>query len=172
MLQRVVRLLTQAVEPTSLVIVAAKDQELPSLPRLVTVVRDERPHRGPLEGLAGGLRGLPAKLDAVYCTSCDVPLLVPAFVVRMFALLEDFEISVPVDGEFTHPLAAVYRPRLLPVIERLLAKDQLRPRDLFDIVPTRQVPVDQLRSVDPNLMTLMNVNSPSEYQQALTFPLD
>ena len=49
MLQRVVRLLGTVVSP--LVVVAATEQALPGLPASVTITRDEREGRGPLEGL-------------------------------------------------------------------------------------------------------------------------
>ena len=56
MLQRVIRIIAGVVESTAIVIVAAPDQILPDLPKNVIVTRDEHPGRGPLEGLAGGLR--------------------------------------------------------------------------------------------------------------------
>src|SRR5262245_7885026 len=70
MLQRVVRLLSEVV-PT-MVVVAAVDQDLPELPRHVTVARDEHEGRGPLEGLRAGLKALPLEVERAYVTSCDV----------------------------------------------------------------------------------------------------
>jgi molybdopterin-guanine dinucleotide biosynthesis protein A len=168
MLQRVVRLLSEVVPPANIIVVAAPDQPLPDLPVGVTVAHDSRPERGPLEGLAAGLRALPDRIDAVYVTSCDVPLLVPPFVERMFDLLGDHDIAVPRDGEHHHPLAAVYRPAVLPNVQTLLDADRLRPRFLFDEVRTREVAVEELRSVDPQLSTLMNLNHPEDYQSALS----
>jgi molybdopterin-guanine dinucleotide biosynthesis protein A len=167
MLQRVVRLLSEVVELGNLVVVAAPDQSLPQLPAGVTVTYDGRPERGPLEGLAAGFRAIADRADVVYATSCDVPLLIPAFVERMFDLLGNAEIAVPRDGEFHHPLAAVYRTSVLAHIETLLAADRLRPRFLFDELPTREVPVETLRSVDPHLATLKNLNHPEDYLAAL-----
>jgi molybdopterin-guanine dinucleotide biosynthesis protein A len=103
----------------------------------------------------------------VYATSCDVPLLVPGFVAKMFELLGDFEIAVPRDGQFHHPLAAVYRPRVLAAVQRLLDENRLRPRFLFDEVGTAEIEVDRLRSVDPALSTLINLNHPDDYAAAL-----
>src|SRR5262252_4935086 len=119
MLQRVVRLLDSVVSP--LVVVAAPDQQLPSLPARITIARDEREGRGPLEGLRAGLKALPTTSDAAYVTSCDVPLLVPGFVQKMLDLLgEDDIVVVEIDG-FPHPLSAVYRRRVLPHVEALLS---------------------------------------------------
>ncbi len=164
MLQRVVRLLGQVVEP--LVVVAAVQQELPPLSPQVRVVRDRRENRGPLEGLRAGLEALQGCADAAYATSCDVPLLVPPFVQMMLQRLDGHQVAVPVDGEFHHPLAAVYRTDVLPEVQSLLAADQLRPRFLFDRVRTCCVPVEELRAVDPDLLTLANLNTPADYAAA------
>jgi len=165
MLQRVVRLLGTTVSP--IVAVAAQGQELPALPADVIVTRDERDARGPLEGLRAGLKALPEAVDAAYVTSCDVPLLVPAFVTHMLTLLGDHDIAVmEIDG-FTHPLSAMYRRRVLPHVESLLAQDRLRPVFLFDAVSTRRVSPDDMRAVDPDLRTLRNLNTKEDYEAAL-----
>jgi molybdopterin-guanine dinucleotide biosynthesis protein A len=185
MLQRVVRLLGAVVSP--IVVVAAPEQELPPLPAGVIVARDEREGRGPLEGLLAGLTAIAPHADAAYATSCDVPLLVPAFVEAMIAHLADpagsagldlpntgparqagaTAIAVSVEGEFHHPLAAVYRTSVVDVIAELLAADQLRPVFLFDRVATCRVSVDELRAVDPRLDTLRNLNFVEDYFAAL-----
>ena len=167
MLQRVVRLVSEVVDSAAIVVVAAPGQILPDLPSRVIITRDEQPDRGPLEGLAAGLRAIPESIDAVYVTSCDVPLLVPGFLARMFELLGDFDVAVPRDGQFHHPLAAVYRPRVLATVQRLLDHDQLRPRFLFDEVRTAEIPVQDLQIVDPTLSTLINLNHPGDYLAAL-----
>jgi molybdopterin-guanine dinucleotide biosynthesis protein A len=165
MLQRVVRLLGTTVSP--IVAVAAADQLLPPLPADVIVTRDEREARGPLEGLRAGLKALPSSVDAAYVTSCDVPLLVPAFVTHMLALLGEHDIAVmEIDG-FTHPLSAVYRRSVLPEVESLLAQDRLRPVFLFDAVKTRRVSPDEMRVADPDLRTLRNLNTREDYEAAL-----
>ena len=165
MLARIVRLMGEVCRP--IVVVAAPEQELPKLPAEVIVARDRREGRGPLEGLLAGLSALPETVEAAYATSCDVPLLAPAFVRRMFELLGDHAAAVPVSGGFQHPLAAVYRRGVAAVIEELLATDRLRPAYLFDIVATRRVAEKELVDVDPRLDTLKNLNRPSDYLEAL-----
>ena len=165
MLQRVVRLISEVVEP--IVVVAAARQDLPQLPANVLIARDERPDEGPLEGLAAGLKTLQGRRNAAFVTSCDVPLLRPAFVARMADLLTDHDAAVPVDEAFHHPLAAVYRVTVLGQVEELLASGQRRPRFLFDRVRTRRVPLEALRVADPNLDSLANLNHPAEYFSAL-----
>ena len=166
MLERVVRLLRTVVSP--ILVVAASGQVLPELPAEILVARDERESRGPLEGLRAGLKALPSDVDAAYVTSCDVPLLVTGFVERMIELLGSHEIAVmEIDG-FAHPLSAVYRRSVLPQVEALLAADKLRPAFLFDAVNTRRVRPEEMRALDPDLRTLRNLNTPEDYQAALT----
>ena len=165
MLQRVVRRLGSVVSP--IIVVAARDQSLPPLPDTVTVTRDEREAKGPLEGIRAGLSALPESIEAAYITSCDVPLLVPAFVERMIALMGDHDIAVmEVDG-FPHPLSAIYRRDTLSHVESLLAGDRLRPVFLFDAVRTRRVKPEEMLVVDPELKTLRNLNTPEDYRAAL-----
>jgi len=165
MLQRVVRLLGTVVSP--IVVVAAREQALPELPDDIVVTHDERDQRGPLEGLRAGLKALPSSVEFAYITSCDVPLLVPEFVDRMVELLGDHDIAVmEIDG-FPHPLSAVYRRDTLPHVESLLENDKLRPVFLFDAVRTRRVRPEEMISVDPELRTLRNLNTPEDYLAAL-----
>jgi len=103
----------------------------------------------------------------VYVTSCDVPLLVPGFVEQMLDFVRDHDIAVmEIDG-FAHPLSAVYRRRTLSQVEALLAADRLRPVFLFDAVKTRRVTPAEVAAVDPQLLTLRNLNTPQDYEDAL-----
>lgn len=167
MLQRVTRLVGEAVPRENIVVVAAEGQALPPLPEEIAVTHDRHPNRGPLEGLACGLAALADRADAVFATSCDVPLLVPAFVERMFELLGEHDIAVPQEEKFHHPLAAIYRTSVLPQVEQLLTADRLRQGLLFEQCPTRKVAVDELLTADPKLNSLRNVNEPSDYASAL-----
>jgi len=164
MLQRVVRLLNGVVP--AIVIVAAPDQELPSLPPHAVVTRDEREGRGPLEGLRAGLKALPSNVERAYVTSCDVPLFVPGFAEQMLELSRGYDAAVmEIDG-FAHPLSAVYARTTLAPIEELLAHDRLRPAFLFELVKTRRVRPEEI-TADPDLRTLRNLNTRDDYERAL-----
>jgi molybdopterin-guanine dinucleotide biosynthesis protein A len=165
LLSRVLRLLAEVVHPR--VVVAAPGQQLPGLSSDVMVVRDRAEGRGPLEGLYCGLTALEDRAAAAYVTGCDVPLLKPAFIRRLIHLLGDHDVVVPVDGDFHHPLAAVYRTRLAGTISGLIDRDRRRMISFYDSVSTRCVPVDELRDVDPELRSLMNMNRPEDYAEAL-----
>lgn len=165
MLQRVVRILSEIVSP--IVVVAARSQALPSLPLEVRVAYDEQESLGPLAGLAAGLASLRGEVAAVYLSSCDVPLLKPAFVRHIIASLGDCDLAIPRDGQYHHPLAAVYSTRVESAVRDLMAANRLRPFYLLEKVRAREIDIAELRHVDPELHSLWNANTPAEYAAAL-----
>jgi len=167
LLQRVVRLVGEVVPCERIVCVAAAAQSLPQLAAEVQVIRDVEKYGGPLVGLALGMAALGDRADAAFVCGCDAPLLAPAFIARMFDLLGGHQIAVPHDGAHCHPLAAVYRNDVLPVVESLLASGERSLQALVDRCSTLRVPTEDLRAVDPRLASLQGCNAPDEYRLLL-----
>jgi molybdopterin-guanine dinucleotide biosynthesis protein A len=165
MLQRVVRILSGVVSP--IVVVAAHGQAVPELPDDVEILRDEHEALGPLAGLAVGLAALGDGVDAAYASSCDVPLLTPAFVRHVIDALEEYDLAISRDGTLYHPMAAVYRTRLAAAAEELIVAGRLRPYFLIEQARAREIDVAELRTVDPELRSLQNINTAEEYTAAL-----
>lgn len=165
MLQRVVRKLRQVARPV--VVVLAPQQAAPDLPTDVLLARDEEEGQGPLCGLLAGLNALVGRADAAFVSGCDVPLLVPQVAVELARRLGQADIAVPVEGQQVHPLAAVYRLRVVPQLGELVAAGRRRPLDLIERVAAVRVPVEELRAVDPQLATFRNLNHPADYLAAL-----
>ncbi|MFP6678404.1 MAG: molybdenum cofactor guanylyltransferase [Pirellulaceae bacterium] len=164
MVEHVLSTLQEIVQPV--VVVTSREQQLPALQNAM-IVTDDRSEKGPLEAMRVGLGRLPKSCRAAFITSCDVPLLRTAFVRYLADRLGDYDAIVPFDGKFAHPLAGIYRTAVVPTIERLISADRWRPRFLIDEVNTLRVDVEELRTVDPDLESLMNVNEPSDYQAVL-----
>jgi molybdenum cofactor guanylyltransferase len=165
MLQRVVDVLREAVDP--IVVVGAPEHPIPQVSERVSIVRDAEEGLGPLAGLAAGLEALKDVADAAYVSSCDVPLLSAAFVRAVIARLGEADLAIPRDASHHHSLAAVYRTSLAQRCRDLLAQGQRRPLDLVQASRTHEFDIDQLRSVDPELRSLRNANTPQEYEALL-----
>lgn len=166
LLQRVVRLVSGSAHPV--VVVAAPDQDLPTLPVSVTLVRDPIPDLGPLAGLATGLLALPDSVDLVYATATDAPFLAPGWVDCLVSRIGPHDAVVPFVANRLHPLAAVYRRTAAPpVIRRLLADGNLRLSSLPSCLGSLRIPPEALRAVDPDLRTLFNLNTPDDHAEAL-----
>jgi molybdenum cofactor guanylyltransferase len=121
-----------------------------------------------LQGMAAGLGALPDSVELTYATATDVPFLEPRWIGRLVELSDGYDLVIPFVGGYHHPLAALYRRNtVLPAIEGLLIEDRLRLSILVDAVKTRVVDESEMKSVDPELQTLRNLNSPEDYARAL-----
>jgi molybdenum cofactor guanylyltransferase len=147
-----------------LVVVAAPDQKIPSLP--VKLVRDDIAYQGPVAGIFYGLRA--AQSDVAFVSSCDLPFLNLSLVRHLVSCISDFDVVVPYwDGRF-QPLHAVYRKTVVPFLQKQLDRGELRPAFLYDRVRTRTVTEDEIRGLDPDGMSFYNINTPRDYELALT----
>ena len=173
LLHRVAGIVARVVDGP-VVVVRAPGQELPGLPPGVRLVDDAREGRGPLHGLAAGLAAVAPEADLAYVSSTDVPLLHPAFVARVLtaAQRDDVEVALPVAHGYRHPLAAAYRTSLLRDVEELVVSDRMRPAFLFGRCRVRELDEEELlrdqslARADPDLLSLLNVNDPAEYDRA------
>jgi molybdenum cofactor guanylyltransferase len=168
MLQRVCRIVAQVVNP--IVVVAAQDQELPPLADDVYVVRDDHDSCGPLAGIAAGLTAL-AKMDsqpsAAFVTACDTPLMTGDFIKYVIDRLGEFDAVAPTDGEHTHVLSAVYRIELAQQARVLLESGKRRPIALIHNTNSLLIPIEDIRSVDPNLDSMRNTNTTEAFAETL-----
>lgn len=167
LLTRIAAALAPACDP---VVVVARDarQELPPLPAGVLRAHDDAPGRGPLAGLAAGLRALAAHgfapADAAFVVACDHPFVDAAFASGLADRLADADAAMPdVDGR-VEPLCAVYRLRCLPRVDALLAAGDAGPSALAPVAA--RVPAATLRAVDPDLRALCDVDTAADYDAA------
>jgi molybdopterin-guanine dinucleotide biosynthesis protein A len=176
LLRRVTGIMGRAVDGP-VIVVRAPDQDLPDLDPAVEVVEDAREGRGPMQGLAAGLAAVGDRAGVAYVSATDVPLLHPAFVRRVVASLgDDADIALPDVGGHRQPLAAAYRVKLAGLVCELVAAGRLRPAFLFE--RSRVHTLDEaalladpaLARADPDLVSVMNLNEPGDYERAHALP--
>lgn len=160
LLARVVRTVKLAAD--DVVVVAREGQRLPDV---FEAVRDPAEGLGPLAGLMVGLRHV--KADRAFVTACDVPFLRPALIARLLDLGAGYDAVVPVIDAYPMVTTAVYARAVALVAEALVAKRQLRTRDLLEHVRVRRVLAEELRDVDPDLESFRTCNTPESYADAL-----
>jgi molybdopterin-guanine dinucleotide biosynthesis protein A len=145
------------------VVVAAPEQELPSLP--CKLARDEVAYQGPVGGIYYGLKAAGGKF--CFVTSCDVAFLNTALISHLVAQISEYDVVVPHWEDRFQPLHAVYRRSVIPFLEAQLERGELRPVYLFDKVRTCKITEDQIRRFDPEGLSFLNMNTPEDYEQAL-----
>ncbi|MDP8922994.1 MAG: molybdenum cofactor guanylyltransferase [Chloroflexota bacterium] len=128
-------------------------------------IADPEPHAGVLPALQAALSV--AREPLCLLVACDMPFLQPALLRRLVELAEGYDVVIPhVDGQ-PQPMHAVYRrDPCRGAIAESLARGQRRMIAFLDAVRVRTVPEDKVRSVDPDLRSFFNVNTPEDLERA------
>ena len=165
------------------VVVRAAGQDLPELPEGTMVADDPHEGKGPVQGIAAGLAALSGRAEVAFVSSTDMPFLHPAFIRRVLDVAAQSmgtgtgtDVVLPVARGYKQPLAAAYRVSLVETAERLVIQDRLRPAFLFgecqvetlDEAALKRDPV--LAALDPDLDSVLNVNTPADYAAARARP--
>lgn len=150
-----------------IVVVAAPESEdsLQMDLRAIKVIRDETAYQGPLDALRRGLDAVTNEI--AFACSCDLPLLDSGVAAAIVAMLGDFDAAIPIVGEKLQPLHAAYRKRGAGALAALAGRGESRLGAIADAVNTRRVGEVELRTIDPQLRSFLNVNMPDDYQRAL-----
>ena len=126
----------------------------------VAVINDERPFAGPLDALARGLDAISNEI--AFACGCDQPLITAPVATALVAMVGEHDAAIPIVGDVAQPLCAAYRKRCasaLRAMPRLL--------EFADAPNVRRVSEDDLSTIDPELRSVLNVNTPDEYARAL-----
>jgi molybdopterin-guanine dinucleotide biosynthesis protein A len=154
------------------VVVRAPGQELPEMPAGVRVVDDPSEGLGPLQGIAAGLAATQADARVAFVSATDMPLLEPAYIRRVVALIGDADVAMPVVLGHRQTLAAAYRTSLAPVAAALVGELRLNPGFLLERCRVNWVDEPTLladpalAAADPHLQSVMSVDTPQEYAAA------
>jgi molybdopterin-guanine dinucleotide biosynthesis protein A len=97
--------------------------------------------------------------DAVVCVGCDMPFLSEAALDLLRDTPSTADAVVPRVGGFPEPLFARYGRGCTEAVQNALRAGHLKTAGLLERVSVRWVEEIELRSVDPELSSLVNVNS-------------
>ena len=119
--------------------------------------------RGPIGGIHAVLSTCTA--EAIFFTSCDMPLLQRGLVEKICGLLEeetDAVIAVSADGRI-HPLCGVYRKSVAALLEQQILSGNNRLMKALE-----QLQVVYLKLDEKESQSLWNINTPEEYEYLLS----
>ncbi|MBN1193412.1 MAG: formate dehydrogenase accessory sulfurtransferase FdhD [Coriobacteriia bacterium] len=126
----------------------------------VRVIADEVAYQGPLGGLITALDS--AKDEWVLALGADMPWLEPAVIRALWDSRDGAQVVLPTSEKGPEPLLALYHTSVLPEARRVLASGRRRLVTVLPAVKVVEVSLDTLRRVDPELRSLVNVNTPEE----------
>lgn len=165
LLENVIR---QVVNITAPVVVVGSNSEVvkTEYPQLI-LLQDQIHGCGPLEGIRVGMRALESTVDYALVVACDNPLISAEVIELLFRKAQNADGSVAmIDGQI-RSIPGIYRVTCYPIIESLMARHQRAVKQLAANLKMNWIEEKELRSVDSNLSSFFNVNSPADYQQLL-----
>ena len=127
---------------------------------------DEHPGEGPLMALRTGLAAMTH--DWAFATACDAPFLEPRLLEYLWTLREGHDAVVPFTAadNYPKPLCALYARRCLPAATAALDRGDRQLVRLYRDVRVLYVPEDNLRLIDPDLRSFLNVNTAEDLRRA------
>jgi len=128
------------------------------------VITDKLDQRGPLTGIYSGLCSSESEYNVV--VACDMPFLNAGLLSYLMDLAPGYDAVVPVFGELTEPLHAVYSKKLLPVIEKRIREDERRMQGIFGRANVRYVTEKEISRFDPERRSFINLNTQEQYKEA------
>lgn len=102
----------------------------------------------------------------ILCVACDMPFLSTPLLSYLFNLRKGFDIVAPRTAVGFEPLCSFYSVRTLEIFEGEIRKQNYRIRDVFGLAQTKIVQEGELRRFDPELLSFVNINSPSDFESA------
>ena len=131
------------------------------------IVADRRGAGTPMDGAETGLRA--AYGVYTFLVGADMPFIDPRVVVLLFAAAEGRSAATPAwTNGYVEPLHAVYRSgEAAEATLRLVESGENRLRMILLGLPdVARVPVEEIRRIDPELLTLRDVDSRRELAEA------
>lgn len=133
---------------------------------LVHIVTDKTPDIGPLMGLYSGLRAMRSSHALV--TAVDTPFLQSSVISFLLSEPLDEQLVIPIVNNLPQVLLAIYPGTILPTIEERLQAGRRDPRALLQVAKVQFIEEEQLRAVDPHLLSFVNINTPEEFASSKT----
>jgi len=130
----------------------------------VELIPDPHPRASTLVALHTGLTA--ARNPVALVVGCDMPFLSTALLERIARLSEGHDLAVPRVGAYLEALHAAYRRSCLPTMERAIQRQRLKIIDFYPEVNTREVTEAEMRDLDPDLLSFLNVNTPADLERA------
>lgn len=125
---------------------------------------DIYPERGALGGLYTALYHCPT--EYALCVACDMPFLNSRLLQYLAALREGYQAVAPCVGGQIEGLHAVYSRSCLDSIKQQIDSQHLRLGDLYPLLRARFVSEGEIRPLDPDLRSFVNLNTPESLRSA------
>ena len=139
-------------------------QDSPPIASDVPVLRDLVPDCGTLGGIYTGLKE--AGTAHIFVVACDMPFLNAEVIRYLISLKGQADAVIARLSHGLQPTHAVYSRQCLPVFEAMVQTGRLKVQDCLGhpSIKVRLVEYDELREIDPEGHSFLNVNTPADLE--------
>ena len=130
------------------------------------IILDPMHTKTPLAALLAGFRA--TNSTYVFAAPCDMPFISGNVIRLLYEHSRGKDAAIPTDGVNLEPLCAVYRRSAVIYATESVLKDQNASiiRMISGLQSVVRVPKEELRRVDPTLLTFLNINTDEEMKIA------
>jgi len=129
------------------------------------IVTDIFPIRSSLTGIHTGLFYITTPY--AFFVACDIPFIKKELIGILLDNVEPgIDIVIPETSKGVEPLCSVYSKRCFKPIEEQLEKKSLKIQRVFQKVRVKKISEDILRTIDPDLVSFSNINTPDDLARA------
>jgi molybdopterin-guanine dinucleotide biosynthesis protein A len=129
------------------------------------IVTDIFPIRSSLTGIHTGLFYITTPY--AFFLACDIPFIKKELIeILLDGVDPSVDIVIPETSKGVEPLCSVYSKRCFQPIEEQLEKKSLKIQRVFQKLRVKKIPEDILRTIDPDLVSLSNINTPNDLARA------
>jgi molybdopterin-guanine dinucleotide biosynthesis protein A len=129
------------------------------------IVTDIFPIRSSLTGIHTGLFYITTPY--AFFAACDIPFIKKELIEILLDSVEpSIDIVIPETSKGLEPLCSVYSKRCLKPVEEQLEKQSLKIERMFQQVRVKKISEDILRTIDQDLLSFSNINTPDDLTRA------
>ncbi len=163
LLDRVLSVLL-GVFPEVLLVLAERD--LPRQDERIRMVTDLIPGCAAVGGLYTGLYY--SRYPRVFVVACDMPFINPDVIEFFSQKLEAADVVLAQLVTGLQPLHGLYSKKCLPFLKEMMDAGELRLQHIADKqgLVVHRIPESEIKSLDPQLLSFLNLNSPSDVELA------
>lgn len=149
---------------TRVCVVIAQDSQ--PLEAQIPVIRDLVPSCGSLGGLYTGLRQ--ATTRHIFLAACDMPFIHAGLVQHMVGKKDQADVVLAYWNGRPQPTHALYSRNCLQAVEELISRGDLKIQRLIanPVLRVALITEDEIRRIDPEGRSFLNVNTPSDLDRA------
>ncbi len=127
------------------------------------MVGDVHNVRGPMTGIFSCFVATGA--EELFVAACDMPFISEKVVSLILGRYRGQDALVPVHGQEPQPLLGIYAARVSDRMEAMILAGRRSMKGLIETVGTGYIPEEEVRAVDPEGRSFVNINTVAEYER-------